>query len=80
MTDKYYVYVGNAIRNQRNAKGFTQQYVADSLGIGRPIYSQYERGACTITMKRWLEIANFLQLDAYQVMLEAMEFDKGSLE
>jgi len=74
--DKYYKYVGNKIREARTEHGYTQQYVADMLKIGRSIYSQYERGACSISMKMWLRIATFLDLDAYKIMEEALAYEK----
>ncbi len=76
--DKYYKYVGKKIREARNEHKYTQQYVADMLGIGRSIYSQYERGACSISMKMWLRIAAFLEMDAYKIMEEASKFEKNN--
>lgn len=78
MKDKYYEYVGKRIREARLQKGYTQQYVSDMLHIGRPLYSQYERGACTISMKMWKEIALFLDLDAFEVMESASEYERSS--
>lgn len=78
MKDRYYVYVGNCIRDARLQKGYTQQYVSDMLKIKRSLYSQYERGACAISMKMWKEIATFLNLDMFEVMNNAIDYEHSS--
>lgn len=55
MITKYYEYIGKAIRNARKLHNMTQQEVADRLGIKRSLYSQYERGACSISLKTAIE-------------------------
>lgn len=74
--DKYYQYVGSEIRAARLSHNMKQWEVAQKLGITRQLYSQYERGACSITMKMWIKIADVLELDAYAVMDEAGKYGK----
>lgn len=76
MVTRYYQYVGNAIRTSRKQHKYTQQQVADKVGIKRSLYSQYERGACSIALRTWLEIANVLELDAAQIAMEALAYEQ----
>ncbi len=74
---KYYQYVGAAIRNARKQLHLTQQDVADRLGIKRSLYSQYERGACSITMKTWWSLAKLLDLDPASIAEEALRYERS---
>lgn len=75
MITKYYVYIGSAIREARKQHKMTQQEVADRLGIKRSLYSQYERGACSITLKTWIELARLLDLDM-NIVMEALDYER----
>lgn len=75
MATKYYEYIGSSIRNARKQHKMTQQDMADRLGIKRSLYSQYERGACSITLKTWIEIARILDLNT-NIMMEALEYER----
>ena len=75
MITKYYAYIGSAIREARKQHKMTQQEVADRLGIKRSLYSQYERGACSITLKTWIELARLLDLDM-NIMMEALDYER----
>ena len=75
MITKYYEYIGSAIREARKQRKMTQQEVADRLGIKRSLYSQYERGACSITLKTWIELARLLDLDM-NIVMEALDYER----
>lgn len=75
MITKYYAYIGSAIRKARKQHKMTQQEVADRLGIKRSLYSQYERGACSITLKTWIELARLLDLDM-SIVMEALDYER----
>lgn len=75
MITKYYEYIGSAIREARKQHKMTQQEVADRLGIKRSLYSQYERGACSITLKTWIELARLLGLDM-NIVMEALDYER----
>ena len=47
------------IRELRVEHGFTQQYVADLLGIDRSNYSKDERGLLSVTPICWSRSQNF---------------------
>ena len=76
MITKYYEYIGSAIREARKQHKMTQQEVADRLGIKRSLYSQYERGACSITLKTWIELARLLDLDM-NIVMEALDYERS---
>ncbi|MBQ2627375.1 MAG: helix-turn-helix transcriptional regulator [Eubacterium sp.] len=77
MKRKYYEYIGKKIRNARKLRNMTQQDVADRLGITRSLYSQYERGACSITLKTWIELAEILDLNM-DIVMEALEYERSN--
>lgn len=49
--------IGKKIRKAREIQGFTQEEVADSLGIGRPRYSEMENGKRNIALKDLYQFA-----------------------
>ncbi len=77
MKKKYYEYIGKQIRNARKLHKMTQQDVADRLGITRSLYSQYERGACSITLKTWIELTEILGLNM-DIVMEALEYERST--
>jgi transcriptional regulator with XRE-family HTH domain len=44
MTDKALQRIGNKLQAARKLKGFTQEQVAEKVGITRSYYAQVERG------------------------------------
>jgi transcriptional regulator with XRE-family HTH domain len=69
-------YVGAAIRQARIDKGYSQQKVADKIGVTRGAYSQYETGKNSISMETWFKLANTLELDPDTIPLEALKVTK----
>ena len=56
------------MRMARLELGFSQQNVADELGLGRPAYSKIERGATELTMERLEQIAVILKKDVSELL------------
>lgn len=56
MTDINYERIGARLREARKAKGMTQRYVAECLDIETNSYSNLERGAQPINLKRIIEL------------------------
>ena len=54
--------VHNRIRNIRIAKGYTQEFVAEKLGIDSVNYGRIERGITKITVERLQQIALILEV------------------
>ena len=51
------------IRNIREHKNYTQDYLAAKLGISQNAYSKIELGYSNITLNRLLEISEILEID-----------------
>lgn len=56
MADINYGRIGARLREARKAKGMTQKYVAEFLGIEPNSYSNLERGAQPLNLKRIIEL------------------------
>lgn len=55
--------IGDKIRKTREAKGFSQEYVADKLGISQPAYNKVESGSTRPNPKRIAQLAEILDTD-----------------
>ncbi|MFT6844960.1 MAG: transcriptional regulator with XRE-family HTH domain [Flavobacteriales bacterium] len=58
----------NNIRVLRELKGFTQEYLSDSIGLSRASYSQIENGRTRLTAEQLLKIAEILEMDVQQII------------
>ncbi len=56
------------IRSFREAKGYTQEYMAEMLDICQSTYANLESGKSSLTIDRLLEIAEILELDFHQLL------------
>ncbi|WP_353126618.1 helix-turn-helix domain-containing protein [Parapedobacter pyrenivorans] len=66
--------VATNIRRVREYRNYTQKHVASSLGISQNAYSKLELGESKITMERFFEIANILNV-SYAGLMERYEDD-----
>jgi XRE family transcriptional regulator, regulator of sulfur utilization len=57
------------IRSFREAKGYTQEYMAEMLDICQSTYANLESGKSSLTIDRLLEIAEILELDFHQLLV-----------
>lgn len=55
--------VENKIRKIRREKDFSQEYIAEQLGISQSHYSKIERGEVEITMIKLLKLAKLFEVD-----------------
>lgn len=55
--------VGQNIRKIRNQKGYSQEYMADSLGITQPSYARLEKDDHRINVVRLMQIAQYLDVN-----------------
>jgi transcriptional regulator with XRE-family HTH domain len=60
--------IGETIRIQRLIKNYSQQYMAFALDISQAAYSNIERNETELTLKRVYEIAEILEISAFQLM------------
>lgn len=63
--------VGRAIARQRIAADFTQEQVAERLGIGNEAVSRMERGVVMPTIGRLAELADIFQCETADLLTEA---------
>jgi transcriptional regulator with XRE-family HTH domain len=57
------------IRSFREAKGYTQEYMAEMLDICQSTYANLESGKSSLSIERLLEIAAILELDFHQLLV-----------
>ncbi len=55
--------LGNKIRVFRQIKGYSQEAMAENLGISHTAYAKMERGESKITEEKLLKIANILGIN-----------------
>jgi transcriptional regulator with XRE-family HTH domain len=56
------------IKAQRAVKGYSQEYVANKLGIDYSTYGKIESGTSGLTVKRLYQIVEILELDIMEVL------------
>ncbi|SMO62307.1 helix-turn-helix domain-containing protein [Solitalea koreensis] len=60
--------VHSKIRQIRESKNYSQEYMALKLGISQNAYSKTELGHTTITLERLYEIAKILELNILDII------------
>ena len=55
--------IGIVIRKLREKKGFSQEFVAEKLGINQSTYGKLERDVSSMTLDRLFKIADVLEED-----------------
>ena len=63
------------LKQLRELKNFTQEYVAQQLGLSTRVYSKIETGETQLTINRLNEIATILGVDP----IEALGFDHQNI-
>src|SRR5690554_774112 len=61
------------IKNIRELKDFTQEYMAEQLGITQAAYSKIETGQTKLTPNKILDIAEIFDMDASDLMAYDMQ-------
>ncbi len=56
------------IRNKRELRNYTQEYLAFKLNISQNAYSKIELGYTKITVERLFQIADVLELDVVDLI------------
>lgn len=60
----------NFINQARRAQGFTLEQMAKEMNMSRGGYAKLEYGSNKLTLARFLQICNVLNLDAAAVIME----------
>jgi len=55
--------IARNIKQIRELKSFTQEYMANELGISQPAYVKIEQGSTILKIDRLQQIANILEVD-----------------
>ncbi|WP_113636058.1 helix-turn-helix domain-containing protein [Nubsella zeaxanthinifaciens] len=64
------VTTASLIRSIRASKGFSQEYIANELGIKQAAYSNIESGKSDITLNRLHDIANLLEVSIFDLIID----------
>lgn len=65
----------NNVKRLRELKNYTQEYMAEQLGITRASYNSVENGQTKLTIDRLFDIAKILETDVDTIM----NFDKPGM-
>ena len=69
--------IGKNIRTFRHQHGWSQEDVANRLGISIPAFSKIETGVTDINLSRLEQIANIYEIDVVQILaMDAEEVDQ----
>ena len=60
--------IAASIRNKREERNYTQEYLAYKLNISQNAYSKIELGYTKITLERLFEIADILEIDVIDLI------------
>ena len=63
-------YVGKRIKEYREVKGYTQEYIAKELDIATNHYGRIERGENSCTMNNLVSICNILEVNPNDILGE----------
>jgi len=64
---------------QRKKRGFSQENIADELGVSQSTYSKIEKNASNVTISRLIRLAEFLKVELI-TLLEIGDKEKHSLK
>ena len=62
--------IGESIRKARLVRNYTQQYMANKLGISVHAYLNIENGRADVNTRRLCNIASVLEYKPYELLLE----------
>src|ERR1700744_5550358 len=65
--------IGKSIRILRHQHGWSQEDIANRLGISIPAFSKIETGVTDINLSRLEQIANIYEIDVVQLLSADME-------
>src|SRR5450755_4324356 len=69
--------VGKNIRTLRHQRGWSQEDVANRLGISIPAFSKIETGVTDINLSRLEQIADVYEIDVVQILsMDAEEIEQ----
>lgn len=69
--ESYIKALGQAVREHRKAKGFSQESFADEVGLHRTYMGAIERGEQNLTIKNIVKVADTLGIEPSKLLKEA---------
>ncbi len=66
--------IKNKIRNIRELKNYTQEYMAERLGVTQAGYSKIEKGKTSLSYEKLVEIGRILDVSVEDII--SFEYDK----
>lgn len=65
---------GRYLRAVRESKGYSQEYVAERLGIGQSSYACLEAGRTGLTIERLVQLTGILEIDVHMLIDDVLPF------
>jgi transcriptional regulator with XRE-family HTH domain len=62
--------INESLKNIRKSKGFSQEHVADYIGIDTTNYGRIERGQASISFDRLEQLANLYQMTVVELVMQ----------
>lgn len=60
--------IGSKIRKLRELKNYTQEYMADRIGVGQSSYARFEKDDSDITISKLQQIADILEISIHDIL------------
>ncbi len=70
--------LGKRLKDMRIKRNLTQAEIAESLGISKPAYSQYESGTKTPSMAQFISLAKYLKCSPNYLLQDYIPIDDDS--
>ena len=70
--------IGNTLRKYRNKSNYTQQYVADVIGISRVAYRKWENNAVDFSLSQLNKIAELYDMPIHEIIIQS-DFTKNKI-
>lgn len=63
--------IGNTLRKYRNKNNYTQQYVADLIGISRVTYRKWENNEVDFSLSQLSKIAELYEMLIQDILIQS---------
>lgn len=63
--------IGNTLRKYRNKNNYTQQYVADVIGISRVTYRKWENNEVDFSLSQLSKIAELYEMPIQEIIIQS---------
>ncbi len=70
--------VGNTLRRYRDERQYTQQYVANIIGISRVAYRKWENNEVDFALSQLKKIAELYDISIHEIIIQS-KFDKNQI-